>query len=311
VGGRKIGSIDPGAIGVGCNNFGRRLDDDGAAIVVKAALDAGLRFFDTADIYGHGRSEEYLGKAIRGIRDDVLIATKFAGPMGDDPAARGGSARWTVRAAEDSLRRLGTDRIDLLQMHFPDDTVPIAETLGALDTLVRQGKVLEVGCSNFSAAQIDDAMKASDADGRVRFVSAQNNYSLLERTIEQEVVPACERYGVGVIPYFPLANGVLTGKYRRDAEPPKGTRLGGLAAEQRGWILSDRNFDVVERLEAFATGRGRTLLELAISWLVSRPAVTCVIAGATRPEQVRANAAAASWALDAAELAEIDDITAG
>ena len=306
---RRIGRLDVSRVALGCNNFGRRCDDQETAAVVRAALGAGVTFFDTADIYSHGASEEFLGKALRGVRDEVVLATKFGGPMGDDASSRGGGAGWVARAVDDSLRRLGTDRIDLYQMHFPDGDTPIAETLGALDRLVRDGKVLEIGCSNFSAAQIDEAMAASAAAGVARFVSAQNNYSLLQRAVEDDVVPACGRHGLGVIPYFPLANGLLTGKYRRGAEPPTGTRLGAASKEQRDWVLTDHNFDLVERLDSLAKRRGRSLLELAMSWLASRPGVVSVIAGARRPEQVAENVAAASWELDDEMLAEIDEIT--
>jgi aryl-alcohol dehydrogenase-like predicted oxidoreductase len=307
---RRIGRHDVSVVGLGCNAFGRRCDEGESAAVVGAALDAGISFFDTADIYSRGLSEEFLGKALRGVREDVVVATKFGGPMGDDPASRGGSARWVARAIEGSLRRLGTDRIDLYQMHFPDPDVPVAETLEALAGLVRDGKVVEVGCSNFSGAQIDEAIGLAAKAGLPRFASAQNNYSLLHRTIESDVVPACERHGLGLIPYFPLANGLLTGKYRRGIEPPQGTRLSGLAPDQRGWILSDRNFDLVERLEGWAGANGRSLLEVAISWLASRPAVATVIAGARTPDQVAANVAAAASTLSEEAAAEIDAITA-
>lgn len=306
----NIGRHDVSVVGLGCNTFGRRCDERESGAIVRAALGSGVTFFDTADIYSQGLSEEFLGKALRGVRDEVVVATKFGGPMGEDPDARGASARWIALAAEGSLRRLGADRIDLYQLHFPDESVPIAETLEALSGLIRDGKVLEIGCSNFSGAQIDEAIAVAKAAGFPRFVSAQNNYSLLERTVESEVVPACERNGVALIPYFPLANGLLTGKYRRGSEPPEGTRLGALAPEQREWIMSERNLDLVERLQAFATSRGRSLLELAISWLASRHTVACVIAGARRPEQVGANVAAAGWELSADDLAEVAAITA-
>jgi aryl-alcohol dehydrogenase-like predicted oxidoreductase len=278
---------------------------------VSAALDAGITFFDTADIYGRpsGRSEEYLGKALKGRRDEAIVATKFGGPMGEDPEQRGGSARWVARAVEGSLSRLGTDRIDLYQMHFPDAGVPIAETLEALDRLVRDGKVLEIGCSNFTGAQIDEAMEVSSSRGLARLASAQNYYNLLHRAPEDDVVPACERHGLGLLPYFPLANGLLTGKYRRGEPPPADARLARLPSEQTSAFLTDRNFEIVEKLEKLTAERGHTLLELAVSWLASRPAVASVIAGATKPEQVRANASAASWMPSPEELGDVDGIT--
>lgn len=306
---RRLGRLEASLVGLGCNNFGRRCDARQTAAVVSAAMDAGVTFFDTADIYSTGLSEEYLGGALRGRRDEAVIATKFAGPMEDDPEQRGGSPRWVARAAEGSLARLGTDRIDLYQMHFPDAAVPIADTLEALDRLVREGKVIEIGCSNFSGAQIDEAMEVSSSRGLARFASAQNMYSLLFRNPDEDVLPACGRHGLGLLPYYPLASGVLTGKYRRGEKPPEGTRLAGLSAEQAAWFLSERNLDVAEKLRALAADRGRTLLDLAMSWLAARPAVASIIAGATSPDQVRANAAAASWELAAADLAEIDAIT--
>jgi aryl-alcohol dehydrogenase-like predicted oxidoreductase len=229
--------------------------------------------------------------------------------MGDDPEQRGGSARWIARAIEGSLTRLGTDRIDLYQMHFPDAGVPIAETLEALDGLVREGKVLEIGCSNFTGAQIDEAADVSSSNGFTRFVSAQNFYNLLHRAPDDDVFPAVAKHGLGFLPYFPLANGLLTGKYRRGEPPPPDARLGRLPPEQSSGFLTERNFDLVEKLEAFAAGRGHTLLELAVSWLAARPGVASVIAGATKPEQVRANVAAASWRLSPEDLAEVDALT--
>lgn len=297
---RRIGSLEVSVVGLGCNNFGRRLDVDATAQVVHAALDAGITFFDTADIYGGTLSETYLGQALSGRRDQVVIATKFG--MEVDPQRKGAHPRYVRQAAEDSLRRLGTDYIDLYQLHTPDPDVPIADTLGALDDLVKAGKVREIGCSNFSAQQLEEA-QAAVRPGAARFVSVQNEYSLLHREPEQAVLPACERLGLAFIPYFPLANGLLTGKYRRGEPVPEGTRLSDRADQ-----ITPQRLDTVERLIALAESRGHTLLELAFSWLLARPAVASVIAGATRPEQVRANAAAADRQLDEADLAEVDAI---
>ena len=301
---RQVGSLQVSVVGLGCNNFGMRCDAERAAQVVGACLDAGITFFDTADIYGRGASEEYLGRALGGRRDEAVIATKFGGPMGEGKG--GGGAAWVAEAVEDSLRRLGTDRIDLYQLHFPDTSVPFEETLGALNALVEAGKVREIGNSNFSGEQIDEADAVSVANGWARYVSAQNHYNLLHRGPEADVLPACERRGLALLPYFPLASGLLTGKYRRDETPPEGTRLAGLPAERAARVLSDEHFDKVEKLGAYAAERGHTLLELAFAWLLAKPALASVIAGATRPEQVAANAAAGEWELTTDELAQVD-----
>jgi aryl-alcohol dehydrogenase-like predicted oxidoreductase len=300
---RRIGSLSVPVVGLGCNNFGGRLDADGTTKVVEVALDAGVTFFDTADIYTTGKSEELLGRALAGRRADAIIATKFGMPM--DEQRRGARPEYIQRAAEESLRRLGTDYIDLYQLHQPDPTVPIADTLGALDELVKAGKVREIGCSNFSADQIREA-EAAVAPGAARFVSVQNQYSLVHREPEAEVLAECERRGLGFLPFFPLASGLLTGKYRRGQPPPEGTRITG---NQR-WapLLEERSLALVESLVQFAESRGHTLLELAFSWLLSRPAVASVIAGAMSPEQIRANVAAAGWKLTEADLAEVDAI---
>jgi aryl-alcohol dehydrogenase-like predicted oxidoreductase len=302
---RRIGSLEVSVVGLGCNNFGRRLDAAGTAAVVGAALDAGINFLDTADIYGgDGLSEEYLGRALGGRRREVVVATKFGMKM--DEQRNGAHPDYVRRAAEDSLRRLGTDYIDLYQLHTPDPSVPIADTLGALDELVRTGKVREIGCSNFSAAQLREAEAA--AKGGARFVSVQNEYSLLHREAEAEVLAECARLGIAFIPYFPLASGLLTGKYRKGDPVPGGTRL---SEERFADQLSEDNLERVERLAYFAEMRGHTLLELAFSWLLARRAVASVIAGATSAAQVDANAAAAGWLLTRADLAEIDDLLAG
>ena len=301
---RRIGSLTVSLAGLGCNNFGNRLDEPATREVVSAALDAGINFFDTADVYGGTRSEEFLGRALGSRRDRVVIATKFGHEI--DAERRGARPQYVHRAAEASLRRLGTDRIDLYQLHRPDPAVPIAETLGALDELVRAGKVIEIGCSNFSVAQIREA-EAAVRPGAARFVSVQNEYNLLHREPEAGVLAECERAGIGFLPYFPLASGLLAGKYRKGQAPPAGSRL--QSAERYARLLSERNLEVVERLIAFAQSRGHTLLELACSWLASHGVVASVIAGATTPAQARANARAVDWRLDDDELRAINAST--
>ena len=293
-------------VGLGCNNFGMRMDYAATEAVVRASLDAGVTLFDTADIYGGSKSEEFLGRALGADRQRVIVATKCGVPMGEGPLERGASRRYVMRAVEASLRRLGTDYIDLYQIHFPDPDTPLEETMRALDDLVRAGTVRYAGNSNFAGWEIASGHWIAEHRNLTPFVTAQNDYSLLNRAIEREVIPACEAYGLGVLPYFPLASGLLTGKYRRGEAAPGGTRL----SDERfaGRVLSDRNWDVVERLEAWAGERGHGLLELAFGWLLSKPAVACVIAGATRPEQVAANVAAGELRLGPEELAEVDAI---
>ena len=305
---RRLGNtgLEVSALGLGCNNFGMRCDEAQTQAVVDKALDLGVNFFDTADIYGgRGGSETLLGKALGARRKDVVIATKFAGPMGPAPLCQGGSKRYVHRAAEASLGRLGTDTIDLYQMHFPDAKTPIEETLDALDELVRQGKVRYIGCSNFAGWQLARAWHLATERGQSRFVSAQNHYNLLERKIRDELIPAATEYRTGVLPYFPLASGLLTGKYLRGVEPPAGTRL-ALWGERGAQQLSDANFDVVERLEGFASERGKALLDIALGWLLSQPVVSSVIAGATRPEQVESNARAAETRFEPLEMLAIE-----
>jgi aryl-alcohol dehydrogenase-like predicted oxidoreductase len=301
MGTRRIGSLEVSTVGLGCNNFGSRLDFAGTAAVVDAALDAGITFLDTADVYGGTKSEEYLGRALAGRRDRVVLATKF----GMEVDAQRGGARpgYVKRACEGSLKRLRTDRIDLYQLHRPDPATPIADTLGALSDLVRGGKVREIGCSYFTAAQLQEARAAA---GRgVAFASVQNEYSLLTREPEREVLAECERLQMAFVPYYPLASGLLTGKYRRGRPAPGNTRL----ATNRSWnerFLTDRSLGIAEALAEFAERRDHTLLELAFSWLLSHAPVSSVIAGAMSAEQVRANVAAARWRLTPEELAEID-----
>lgn len=297
-------------VGIGCNNFGMRIDADQTKDVVAAAIDHGINFFDSADIYGgRGKSEEFLGQAIKGKdRSQLIIASKFANPMGEGDLMKGASRRYIMNAVEDSLRRLDTDYIDLYQQHVPDPDTPIDETLRALDDLVRQGKVRYIGNSNFSGWQIADADWTAKHEGLNRFVCAQNLYSLLDRRLEREVLPACERFGLGMLPYFPLASGMLTGKYRRGEAPAEGTRMAAMGQRAQA-AMSDDNFDVVEKLTAFAESRGHTILDLAMSWLATKPVISSVIAGATSPAQVESNANAASWRLTAEEMAEVDEIS--
>jgi aryl-alcohol dehydrogenase-like predicted oxidoreductase len=303
---RKIGALEVSLTGLGCNNFGWRIDAAQSGRVVDAALDSGIDFFDTADIYDAGHSEEYLGRALAGRRHEAVIATKFG--MKFDATRHGARPEYVRQAAEDSLRRLGTDHIDLYQLHQPDPSTPIADTLGALDELVREGKAREIGCSNFSAEQLREAERSLDRAGsHAHFVSVQNEYSLLHRAPEAEVLPECQRQGLAFLPYFPLANGLLTGKYRRGQPPPKGSR------GEAGWgpkVFTEENAGKVERLIGFAAGRGHSLLELAFSWLAAQPAVASVIAGAVSPEQVKANAAAPLWKLSPEDLREIDTLLA-
>jgi aryl-alcohol dehydrogenase-like predicted oxidoreductase len=300
---RKIGALDVSVAGIGCNNFGMRIDEAQTAVVVNAALDAGVNHFDTADVYGGSKSEEFLGSALGARRDEAIITTKFGATSPD--GIKPGSPEWVREACDKSLARLGTDRIDLYLLHTPDPTTPIAETLGALGELVAAGKIREIGCSNFTAEMLDEASSAADELGTQGFVNAQNNYSLLDRAIETDFIPACERLGVAVVPYFPLANGLLTGKYTRGEAPSEETRMAAFG-ERFPALLSDECFDIVEALDAYAQGHGHTLHELALSYLASNPAVVSVIAGATKPEQVQSNAAATvAWELTDAERAEV------
>ena len=301
---RRIGSLTVSAVGLGCNNFGGNCDAATSARVVDSALDAGINLFDTADYYCETQSEQFLGQALRGKRDKAVIATKFGLAFKSNPASGGASARWIATAVEDSLRRLGTDRIDLYQIHFPDTKTPIGETLEALDRLVKAGKVREIGNSNFAADQIDEAAKVAADKGFTPFISAQNHLNLLKQDTLAEIGPACARHKLAILPYFPLQSGVLTGKYRRGSNE-HGTRFGsGIYSGLRGKFLTDAVYDTVDALEAFAKARGHSLLELAFGWLLAEPMVASVIAGATKPEQVRTNAAAATWRLTPEEAAE-------
>jgi aryl-alcohol dehydrogenase-like predicted oxidoreductase len=301
---RKIGSLEVSVAGLGCNNFGWRIDAAATARVVDAALDAGINFLDSADVYGSGASEEFLGQALKGRWDRVVIATKFGSKL--EGQGEGASPDYIRRAAEASLRRLQTDRIDLYQLHRPDPKTPIADTLETLDQLVKAGKVREIGASNFSAGQVREAEEAVRS-GAARFVSVQNEYSLMHREPEKDVLPECIRRGLAFLPYFPLANGLLTGKYRPGQELPPGSR------GEAGWgpkVFTEENLETAEKLRRFAESRGHSLLELAFSWLASQPAVASVIAGARTPEQARSNAHAVNWKLTDADVTEINRILA-
>jgi aryl-alcohol dehydrogenase-like predicted oxidoreductase len=299
------------AVGLGCNNFGMRIDLEATRKVVAKALDLGITLFDTADIYGGmGGSETMLGQVLGERRKDIVLATKFAGPMFEGKTRRDASRRYIMTAVEASLKRLKTDWIDLYQLHFPDPLTPIEETLRALDDLIHQGKVRYIGCSNLPAWQVVEAQWTSRRLKINKFISCQDEYSLLARDIEREKLPAIQAYGMGLLPYFPLASGLLTGKYKRGSAPPEGTRFATI--QRLGERYStDTNWNVVEHLETFCKTRGHSVLELAFSWLLARPAVASVIAGATKPEQVEANVNAAGWALTAEDLAEIDRLPRG
>ncbi len=307
---RKLGNsgLSISEVGVGCNNFGRRADQSAANAVVNSALECGINFFDTADVYGpRGLSEEILGKALGSRRADVVIATKFGSPMADDPFTRGASRGYILRAVVASLKRLGTDYIDLYQIHTPDPDTPIEETMAALDDLVHRGVVRYIGHSNFAAWQAAQCHYVAAARNVTPFISAQNEYNLLERGIEKELIPACEAFGVGILPYFPLASGFLSGKYERGKPLPQGTRISNSPAMQQQY-LSERTFSLIEQLVSFAKDRGHTLLELSFAWLLAHRVIGSVIAGAMTADQVRANANAAAWRLSAEDFAAVEDL---
>jgi aryl-alcohol dehydrogenase-like predicted oxidoreductase len=307
---RKLGASGPevSLVGLGTNNFGGRIGRDAARRVVDKALDLGVTLIDTADIYGDkGGSETILGEVLGSRRKDVVLATKFGLTMGDGKSG-GASRRYIAQAVEASLRRLNTDWIDLYQLHRPDAKTPIEETLRALDDLVKAGKVRCIGCSNFSAAQLEEAQSVASRQRLSAFVTCQDEYNLLDRAIEKDRVAVMQRYGLGLLPYFPLASGLLSGKYRRGAPMPAGSRL-SYSAQHADGLLTAANWAIVDRLAAFVAERGRSLLELAMSWLASRPFLSSIIAGATSPDQVAQNVAAVDWLLSPADLAEIDSIT--
>ncbi|MFL5564123.1 MAG: aldo/keto reductase [Gemmatimonadaceae bacterium] len=302
---RKIGSLDVSIVGLGCNNFGGRIDEQRTREVIDAAINAGITLFDTADMYAEGRSEELIGRFVGERRDQVIIATKFGYEMPGQ--GRGARPEYVRRALDASLKRLRTDYVDLYQQHVPDPDVPIAETLGALDELVRAGKVKEIGCSNFSAEQLREASDAaSRKDGSARFVSVQNEYSLLNREPEEGVLDECERQQMAFLPYFPLKSGLLTGKYRKGQPIPEGSRVAKYERYRK--VLTEENLDRVEALAEYAESKGHTILELAVSWLLAHRVVASVIAGATSADQVRANVTAADWQLEEDDLEEIDNV---
>jgi aryl-alcohol dehydrogenase-like predicted oxidoreductase len=294
--------LDVSVVGLGCNNFGRRIDLEATRAVVDAALEQGVTFFDTANTYGRGQSEEFLGEVLEGRRDQVTLATKFGMDMGDGKGPRG-SREYIMQAVEASLRRLRTDTIDVYWYHRPDGVTPIAETLEALDELVRRGSVRAIGASNFSAQQLEEADAVARERGLTRFTALQNEYSLLVRDAERDVLPACERLGIGFVPFFPLASGLLTGKYRRGEAGPSGARL-----SDREQIASDEQFDLLDALQSYAGARGVSLVDVAIGALIARPVISTVIAGATKPDQVRANAAAARWLPSDEDVAELEEL---
>jgi aryl-alcohol dehydrogenase-like predicted oxidoreductase len=300
-------------VGLGCNNLGQRIDFAASEAVVHKALDLGITLFDTADTYrektpGAVGSEEFLGRILGARRKEIVLATKFGNPMDAEGTKRGASRRYIMSAVEASLQRLGTDWIDLLQVHRPDPLTPIEETLRALDDLVRDGKVRYIGCSNFPPWQVVEALWTSRQCGLAPFISCQDEYSLLMRRAEQAQIPMMRAYGLGLLPYYPLASGLLTGKYRRNAPMPADARLVVHVARYRDRFINDTNWPVVERLDDFATQRGHTLLELAFGWLAAQPVVSSIIAGATKPEQVMKNVDAVGWELNAEDLQAIDRI---
>jgi aryl-alcohol dehydrogenase-like predicted oxidoreductase len=309
---RNLGrsGLQVSVVGLGCNNFGMRIELEAARKVVFKALDLGITLLDTADIYGkRGGSETMLGQILGDRRKEIVLATKFGGPMNDAGTMQGASRRYILAEVEASLARLKTDWIDLYQIHFPDPRTPMEETLRALDDLVRQGKVRYIGCSNHPAWKVVDAEWIARQAGLAGFVSCQDEYSLLARSVERELLPAMQAFELGLLPYFPLASGLLTGKYKHNLPAPADTRFGTLKglAERYG---TEANWQIVEKLEKFCTQRGHTMLELAFSWLAARPTVASVIAGATRPEQLEQNVTAVGWALTADDVAEIDRVTA-
>lgn len=298
-------------VGLGCNNFGGRSDLEASRKVIDRAIEVGINFFDTADMYGNrGGSERVLGEVLGTRRKDIILATKFGYQMDDAGRLKGGSRRYIMQAVENSLGRLKTDWIDLYQFHYPDPLTPVEETLRALEDLIRQGKVRYIGCSNKTAWAVADAQWTAKANGLPGFISCQDEYSLLFRKPEAELIPAMRHFGLGLLPYFPLASGLLTGKYRRDEPVPEGTRFASTPLFKNRY-MTEANWAKVEGLRTFCEGRGRSLVELAFSWLAAQPVVSSIIAGATRPEQIDANVKAVSWKLTPEELAEIDKITGG
>lgn len=305
---RSLGNsgLKVSVVGLGCNNLGRTVDAATTKAIVAKCLEAGITFFDTADVYGErGGSESHLGAAMKGLRDDIVLATKIGGPMGDGLYMRGSSRRYIMKAVDASLKRLQMDHIDLLQMHFPDANTPIEETLRALDDVVKAGKVRYIGCCNYSAAQVVEAAWTAKSLGLTQMISAQNRHNVLEHRMSGELADACVRHGLGFLPFYPLAAGLLTGKYKAGEPPPPGTRLSRPNRFYDG-LLNEKNFAGLAKLDKFAKDHNRSILELGIGWLASHPFIGSVICGATKPEQVEANAKASTWRLSSAEMAEID-----
>ena len=309
---RNLGSsgLRVSLVGLGCNNFGMRLDLEQTRAVVDRAFDLGITLFDTADMYGgRGGSETQLGKILGHRRKDIVLASKFGMAMSDDGTKIGASRRYIMSAVEDSLRRLKTDWIDLYQLHQPDPLTPLDETMQALDDLVTQGKIRYIGCSNLPSWQVVESQWISKSMGLNRFVSCQDEYNILNRNLEAELIPAMQKYGCGLLPYFPLASGLLTGKYKR-TEMPEGARLTDMPTFANRIYLTDDNFDIVDNLNKFAHKTGHSILELAFGWMASRPTIASIIAGATKPEQIDANVAAVNWVLSQSEIDEVDKISA-
>ena len=309
---RNLGSsgLRVSLVGLGCNNFGMRLDLEQTRAVVDRAFDLGITLFDTADMYGgRGGSETQLGKILGHRRKDIVLASKFGMAMSDDGTKIGASRRYIMSAVEDSLRRLKTDWIDLYQLHQPDPLTPLDETMQALDDLVTQGKIRYIGCSNLPSWQVVESQWISKSMGLNRFVSCQDEYNILNRNVEAELIPAMQKYGCGLLPYFPLASGLLTGKYKRK-EMPEGARLTDMPTFANRIYLTDENFDIVDNLHKFANKTGHSILELAFGWMASRPTTASIIAGATKPEQIDANVAAVNWVLSQSEIDEVDKISA-
>tara|TARA_B100000073_G_scaffold144658_1_gene119093 strand:- start:168 stop:1109 length:942 start_codon:yes stop_codon:yes gene_type:complete len=309
---RNLGSsgLRVSLVGLGCNNFGMRLDLEQTRAVVDRAFDLGITLFDTADMYGgRGGSETQLGKILGHRRKDIVLASKFGMAMSDDGTKIGASRRYIMSAVEDSLRRLKTDWIDLYQLHQPDPLTPLDETMQALDDLVTQGKIRYIGCSNLPSWQVVESQWISKSMGLNRFVSCQDEYNILNRNVEAELIPAMQKYGCGLLPYFPLASGLLTGKYKR-TEMPEGARLTDMPTFANRIYLTDENFDIVDNLHKFANKTGHSILELAFGWMASRPTTASIIAGATKPEQIDANVAAVNWVLSQSEIDEVDKISA-
>jgi aryl-alcohol dehydrogenase-like predicted oxidoreductase len=306
---RRLGNsgLQVSVIGLGTNNFGPRMDYPAAERVLRQAVDVGINFIETSNTYGGGQAEEFIGKALRGNRTQVLVATKVASNMGDGPNMHGASRKHIMEQIDISLKKLQTDYLDLYQIHYYDPFTPMEETLRTMDTLVHQGKVRYLGCSNFAAWHVAEAMGVARALGLEPLVSVEPEYSMLKRAIEKELLPCCTRYNLGILPYFPLASGFLTGKYKRGQQAAEGTRF-SIQTQRAETILTPENFDVLEKLESFAAARSRPLVELAFAWLLAHPQVSSVIAGATTPEQITANAKAADWHLSVEEMHELDGI---